>query len=344
MLVGITVRGSSMWTIKLVNKREKILAAEQDVYQFAKSFDFSADPRNPKWTIPDNWKDAGISNSIRRATFEIQDQDEQSSATQVLVSEFGMNLQQSSLPDSIVANINRWRKEMNAEEIINYTLDEKGNPIERSAATLVVPFMKKIEVAGQTMYFDKIEGTHQKKSGSGAPFMDAMMGRGGHSDMAKAFSKPGNSGSPNDSSSNLPFEFTKPDDWKQIPGSQVSPLKFSVGDDEPPTSIAVSQFPASADSVNWQSTVSMWQGQLKLEKTEGEELTKITQQVPAGDLTGNMVYLVGQNEKKDTALLGVMIESGDKWFVKLQGSAKSVEAQKENFEAFVKSIQFKSDK
>lgn len=364
MLVGITVRGDSIWSIKLVNDREKILAAEDTVYQFAQSMDFSTDPANPSWTVPDNWKDLEIQNAFRKATFEIDDAKAATDRTQVVISEIRMGQRDSSVRDTIVANINRWRKEMNAEEVINYTVNSEGRAIEKSAASLVVPFMKKVDVSGQPMYFDKIPGVFQKKSRP-APFMQGMDGSGlstGLTDPAKSSPPPpagenqpaengtaGTStpGEPEAAITDLPFEFEKPDDWQLVGSNSVVIARFLVGEGAEQAEVKVSRFAGSIESVNWSSTVTMWQQQFQVPVTPAEELPSVTDSLPVGEVTAQVIELSGQQDKSGTALLGAMIvdstsEEKDKWFVKLQGPESTVKAQKSQFESFVKSIRFQA--
>ena len=346
MLVGVTLREGTLWSIKLVNSRERVLAIEDSVYEFAKSFEFQSDPQeDPKWMVPANWVKLDLTMPFRKATFEIQDADEKSDRTQVIVSEIRMG-QTMNAEDSIVANINRWRKEMNAEEIINYTVNEKGTPVERSAASLVIPFMKKIMIDGRPMYFDKIEGVYQKRSGP-ARQMPGMMGKGHSGGFGKTSGSPAKSGT---SEPDKPFEYEKPEAWKQIAGGSISILKFNAGEGDDKVQISVSKFPAQADSVNWQSTVAMWQGQLKVERTEEKELDKVTQKIPVGEFDGKLIKIAGQKEQDGVALVGVMLESTSsekiadkdkaKWFIKMQGPQKTVDSERANFEAFVKSIRF----
>ena len=94
----------------------------------------------------------------------------------------------------------------------------------------------------------------------------------------------------------------------------------------------------------------MWQGQLKVERTEEKELDKVTQKIPVGEFDGKLIKIAGQKEQDGVALVGVMLESTSsekiadkdkaKWFIKMQGPQKTVDSERANFEAFVKSIRF----
>lgn len=346
-MVGATIHGEKLWSIKLVNTRQKILNAEESVYEFAKSLDFSTDPDNPSWTVPETWKKLDLNMPFRKATFEIQDDSDETKRTQVILSEIRMGQQNNSASDFIVANINRWRKEMNAEEIINYTINEDGKAVERSARTLVLPFMKEIKVDGRPMYFDQIEGVYQKKNGGG-PMMAGMPGMSA-ADMEQ-FTK--NKKATTDQpppKEDLPIQFEKPESWKDQPGGSVSIVRFSAGEGDAAAQISVSRFPQQAESVNWQSTVAMWQGQLKVDQSTEPELAKITTTIPVGDLEAKQISITGQKEQAGTALIGIMLENSDpgapgKWFVKMQGPQATIDAERSNFDSFVKSIRFSTDK
>ena len=128
----------------------------------------------------------------------------------------------------------------------------------------------------------------------------------------------------------------------RLDSGSVSVLKFSVGKGESPAQVSVSKF--SAPAVNWESTVTMWQGQFKVAKTTGEELKNITEDISSDSIRGNLVRITGKEDKKGQSLLGVMIEHATgKWFFKLQGPDSTIDAERKNFESFVKSIQFRSN-
>ncbi|MEC9093976.1 MAG: hypothetical protein VX438_14805 [Planctomycetota bacterium] len=338
MMVGITVRGETTWTIKLVNERQKVMDAETDVYDFASSFDFSKDPSDPQWAIPSTWKKLELQRQFRHATFEIQDDQDESKRSQVIVSKLSMGKRPTSSEESIVENINRWRKQMDVDPVINYSVQTNGKEIQVSSVDLVIPFMKQVQVDGQVMYFEKIEGT-KPKAPSAAPFMSQMSELGMHGDLAKIMSS---SKPDNQPEVNLPFDYTVPETWTQAKPSSISVLKFNVGTEDPPTQVSVSTF--SAPAVNWESTVTMWQGQLKVPKTQGEDLSKITQRISNDQVEGKFILISGDKEKKGTSLLGAMIENNGKWFFKMQGSTETVNKEQANFEAFVKSIKFRSNK
>ncbi|MEE2641407.1 MAG: hypothetical protein VX768_12325 [Planctomycetota bacterium] len=338
MMVGISLRGNTTWTIKLVNAREKILAAEDDVYTFASSFNFSADPSNPEWKLPESWKKLDVVKPFRKATFEINDSPDPEQRTQVIVSELAMGQQSGSRDQTIAENINRWRKQMRIDPVLNYSVKKSGEQVEFSAGDLIVPYMKKVKVGGQTMYFEKIEGTRPKVAAS-APFMNGMPNMGMHGDIAKMMAA---KKEPQSSPPPVPFDYDVPAGWQPADSGSVSILKFSVGKGESPAQVSVSKF--SAPAVNWESTVTMWQGQFKVAKTTGEELQKITEDISSDSIRGNLIRITGKDDKKGQSLLGVMIEHATgKWFFKLQGPDSTIDAERKNFESFVKSIQFRSD-
>lgn len=336
MLVGITLRDNVMWTIKLVDDRQKVLAVREPVLEFAKSFDFESNSQPPKWTVPQDWKQLDETNQFRVATFQIPvPGDDQ--PVELIVSKLVLPNQNQAFGDMIVDNINRWRMEMKLDRIVNLTINRQGEIEPLSAASQVVPFMEKIDVDGQPMYIDQIEGFHEKKP---PPMMSSSRLEASHGDIARVMSKSDSTQKNNDpESSPIPFKYVKPETWTPVPGNSVSPLKFKIGSGPDEAIVSVSVFPESADGVTWASTVAMWEGQLKRPKSDEKELQKMTRELSAGDLQVEWISLDGAGDQKQ-ALLGAMFEKNGKWFVKMLGHPKTVQTEQKNFESFIRSIQF----
>lgn len=347
MLVGISVRGQSAWTIKLVGKRADVLKLEEPVIQFAQSFDFSEDPENPDWQVPSGWTKLDIKRLGRKATFSIPTS-KVDATLELVVSQLGIPrdslLNQASTDEYIADNINRWRKQMGLQPVIHYTVNNNNREVGLRVADLMLPLMKQVDVDGRVMYFEKIEG--QKPESAGPPMMAGMSGKMPgmnmpHGSGSGAQTQSGKKSAEPPSIPDLPFDFTAPESWRLLEPNSVAILRYGAGPESNQGVISVSKFPASA--VTWNQTVAMWQGQLKLKKSNDDEVAKMTESIDIESGQAKLAKLIGGEASQGQSITGVMLKAGDDhWFVKLQGKSEIVEQEMMNFESFVKSIKFRS--
>lgn len=358
MLAGILINENEAWTIKATGNRNAVVAAEDEIHDFAKTFDFSAGPNQAEWDAPESWKDTGESSSIRKATYEINSNSEEEKVT-LFVSFFASG--RGGDPQEFIAeNVNRWRGQMGVAKVLHYTI-RNDREIPLPSAELIVPFMTKIPVGSNVMYFQRIEGI---KLPSGAPPFAGQMGNAmgmgpahpsiptkpdsekktADSETKRSDSeKKSESSGQTKSSSKLPFEYSVPEGWKETSPGTFARLKFSYADEDPESIVSISFFPPN-NSVNWESTVSMWQGQLSTAKTSADELAKMTKSVPSDGFEVQQIELTGLEKKAGQSLVGAMISRPNgKWFFKLTGKTEGVKDQQSNFDSFIKSIKFDAE-
>jgi hypothetical protein len=85
-----------------------------------------------------------------------------------------------------------------------------------------------------------------------------------------------------------------------------------------------------------------WQGQIGLPPSTQAELPKLLRRIEVAGHPVELVDLVGpENASPRQRILGAIVSHADRdWFFKLMGPADVVEAQKANFDAFVRSLHF----
>ncbi len=344
MLAGILLNENVAWAIKATGKREAVSAAEDEIHDFAQTFDFSGGPTAAKWDAPESWRDTGESSSIRKATYEINPDSEDEKVT-LFVSFFASGRGSDPL-EFVAENVNRCRDQMGVAKVMHYTI-RNDREISLPSAELIVPYMTKIPVGSNVMYFQRIEGVRLP---SGAPpfagKMGAAMGMGGTPPNAPTKSDSGKEstgGKQSSTANKLPFDFSIPDGWTESPAGTFAKLKFKLSKDDPEAEVSISFFPPN-NSVNWESTVPMWQGQLNTPKTTEEELAKMTKSIPAEIFEVKKIELTGLEKKAGQSLIGAMISrSNGKWFFKLTGKTETVNDQQSNFDSFVNSIKFDAE-
>jgi len=147
--------------------------------------------------------------------------------------------------------------------------------------------------------------------------------------------------SPHPQSDDSVIQFETPDGWK--PGELVisrggitirHQAAFVVSDGQRRIEITVDRMPAMGSFLQ---NVNRWRGQIGLEPIEREELDEVRQSIEIGGSAADYVELVGQSE----SILGVIaIRENEAWYLKLKGDNELANREKENFQAFVKSIKF----
>jgi hypothetical protein len=130
------------------------------------------------------------------------------------------------------------------------------------------------------------------------------------------------------------IKFTLPKGWKQTPPGQFQISRFVVGDEKDPVEISISS--AGGDLG---ANINRWRGQVGLEPISEQELASaLTPTQVFGEKAGQ-IEIVGPPGEKQQAIIGVIAPSGrTNWFIKLKGPVKPALEQKQNFEAFVKSL------
>ena len=83
--------------------------------------------------------------------------------------------------------------------------------------------------------------------------------------------------------------------------------------------------------------VNRWRRQAGLEQLSGAELKNTIDPMKIGGVAGHFVNLRGASK---TITGAIAIRGGTGWFFKLQGNPKLAAEEKENFELWLKSIQF----
>jgi hypothetical protein len=172
--------------------------------------------------------------------------------------------------------------------------------------------------------------TAAAQEGSDLPTGHPSIGQSGNAGGQTASVRPQGSGP----------QWTVPAAWKQIPASGMRYAAFTITEDTPPVTLTVIPLPASPVAAN----VNRWEGELGLPPTKAEEVDKVVTHIDsAGGAHVDMVDLIGpeSTDKPRQRMLAAMVENqGKMWFFKAVGPSENVGAQRENFEAFLKSVKF----
>jgi len=132
-----------------------------------------------------------------------------------------------------------------------------------------------------------------------------------------------------------------PANWKEIPGGQFLVAKFMVpaGDSQAAVNVSSSAGNGGGLAMN----INRWRGQLGLNQLSDDEVTHLAKSVDITSGKASLVDMTGTDPRsgQKTRLLGAIVPQGQQtWFYKLMGPEQAVEANKEAFLAFVKTVKY----
>jgi hypothetical protein len=136
------------------------------------------------------------------------------------------------------------------------------------------------------------------------------------------------------------IQWTAPPGWTQLPGSGMRIASFQVSAQRPDVQLTV--IPLAPEGGQVLPNINRWEQQIGLPPTKEADLSKIVTRVDAAGVPADTVDLIGPaTANPRLELLGAIVNHGERvWFFKLAGPADVVGGQKQNFDAFVKSIRF----
>lgn len=138
------------------------------------------------------------------------------------------------------------------------------------------------------------------------------------------------------------FTFETPETWET--GQRVVSrggitiayeAAFTVTDGDKRLDISVSRMPTGGSSL---MNVNRWRTQVGLGPIEADQFDRSVEAIEIGGSAAKYVELVGSEE----SILGAIAVRGrESWYFKLKGANELANREKENFQAFLKSIRFK---
>jgi hypothetical protein len=133
-------------------------------------------------------------------------------------------------------------------------------------------------------------------------------------------------------------KWTKPDTWTEIPAKTFGIAAFSVGE-MAPQQVEITLSSAGGD---WTGNVNRWRGQVGLPPLGPDEIAKDAQQIEVLGVKGNYIQLTGTSDKYGpTTVFGIAATTGGtQYFIKLTGNPELAQREKDNFEAFARSLKF----
>lgn len=307
LLGAIVAQPSQSWFFKVTGPSELVKAARPEFEEFLGSLRF--EEGEPAWKLPAGWKQQAGS-GMRFATLEIEAEEPLELSVIALPTPPG-----SDKAGYLLANINRWRGQLQQGQLTADQLESETTELEISGSTPLIATV--VEFEGQ------LGGGPPMAAGGGGPFMGGAAGP-----------------SPRRGSSRPKLHFSKPAEWSEAErtisrgGLRIErAAAFSVEDGEKRAEVSVTSLGAAAG--DRLSNINRWRRQIGLAPVAADEL-ELTELEFAG-AKGDYVELIGAEQ----AILGVIaVHEGAAWFTKLQGPHDLALRERERFQEFVRSIHF----
>jgi hypothetical protein len=310
----------------------------------------------PGWTAPAGWKELPGDGQMRAATFVVSENPKAELTVIPLGPEAG----------DLLPNVNRWEGQLKlpptaADKLASMTKEIDVNGLKATIVDLTGPesaagsegrrqrLLAAIVPSGGRIWYFKLMGPNEVVSAQKGNFDQFVhsLKPGAAQPMptgpaeAAAQAQPDTSAGQNTATASGKItHWTAPPGWTEVPASSGPRLlAFSIaGDGEKKAEMVITKFPADA-MADTLSNINRWRGQIGLEPVTDAKNTAM-QDASIGR-NGQGVLLEFSNPDNAKRMLVVIGSMGnDAWFYKLSGSADVVEAQREPFVAFLKSLEF----
>ncbi|HAY78205.1 MAG TPA: hypothetical protein DCY79_00200 [Planctomycetaceae bacterium] len=298
MLGAIVPRGARTWFFKLAGPKDAVGAQRESLLRFLGSVRFgSASPDIPTWVLPTGWRQVPGSSGMRFATIQIVGEGGPLELSVIPLPTTG-----GSPVEAILANVNRWRGQLQLGKINAQQLEDETEQIEvaGSAATL-------IDYVGQL-----------DTSSMRPPFAG---GRPGIPQRPR----------PPRPAPTEPITYDVPAGWQKGQASSLGHDAYVVSGSDGAAKITVTRLGPSPILDN----VNRWRGQVGLANLTPAELEDQVEEIVANGKPVQFTQSVGERE---TILGGILLDSGTAWFFKLRGPNGVSAEQTDNFRAFLQSI------
>jgi len=347
MLTAILPIENQAYFFKVVGPVATVDAHEKELNAFFEKIAVGPD-KKPKWQLPEGWKEAPGSD-MRFATITVP---ADGKPLEISITA----LPWSGTPDDMLRNVNRWRNQLQLRPIAAQQIDEYIHELKAGDHTLTVVDLKgHFASSGMSPPFaggaTPPSGPVAKNSSPGLPSGSLPPGHP-PIDSASSSNPAEPAEAPSTANTGTTTKFTAPTDWKPLPAGGLRKAAFAIGDEQRGALVTLISFPASegpmiADPLQ---NVNRWRREVGLAEVKQDELSKATASIK---IDGNVATLVraipdatqSSESHSNRATIAAMVESGGQlWFVKLTGDRSVVTAQESEFNKFLESMHFASDR
>lgn len=289
------------------------------------------------YATPKGWVSGNVG-GMRKAAFVVQDGDRKVEVTAIdLAAQSG----------TLLANVNRWRGQIQLPEITQSELDKAASRIqvadvEGNYVELLGPEGTKsrqailgvVAMRGEQVWFFKLWGDAELALREKTRFQEFVK--------SISFVAPKSGGSPSvlvkDGSGSQPPEYDAPEGWTPSDAGGAGRAAFHVADGDRKVEVTVVELPGSVEKLL--PNVNRWRQQIHLDQTTQVEMEKTLKPIQVAGLAGKYIELVGpEGTKPRLAMLVVLVShDGKSWLFRMTGDADLALREKDRFQGFAKSF------
>ncbi len=363
MLAAIVPHGDKAWFFKLSGLAEAVGKHSETFQTLIQSVSFPESAGGkPQWKLPDGWQQKSGS-EMRYATLVVP-----SEAAVVEGAKAGgaaaipLEVSVTSLPwssqgqsEQLLANVNRWRGQMQLKPLTAEELPQETKTIDLAAgdsagggkATLIdltghmtggmtPPFASSTNARGS------LPAGHPLMTGSlppGHPPMTDTLSAG-HPPMADSATGTSGGGGSSQSAADLPFSFTAPKNWHAAATPMFAVAAFSLNKNSPSPEVTITPLPQTPGGIA--ANITRWRGQLHLPDASADELAAADKPYKVDGETAHLIKLVGpEGSNPQREILTVVVSHEDvNWIFALKAETAIADNEQANFEKFVESVKF----
>lgn len=320
MLAAIVPVAGSGWFFKIQGEDKLVAAQEENFVALLRSLRIEQD--KPVWRTPKDWHELP-GEQMRAATFQIGE-----GASELECSVIPLPASDPTTTDYLLSNINRWRGQVGLEPLSEKEFeDDRGDGEAGEIRTLTLD--GDVTVTWVNINGKPVKPRTELSPGAAKPPREPGAAAPGGPGGAPRGPKPEAAGS-------VPgLTFQVPDGWKKAAPRTMVLVGWDVKRNGESLQIYISKLGAAGSDLV--DNVNRWRRQAGLNQLPEGELKSSIDPMQIGDVEGHFVNLRGATK---TITGAIAIRNGAGWFFKLQGDPKLAAEEKQNFEMWLKSIQF----
>ena len=313
-LAALVPHDGQAWFFKVTGPDSRVGSHTEAFEQFLASIKF--EDGQPTWTVPEGWIEAGSDSSqLRFATFKLGPRENAPELTVIPLPT------QEAVDDAyVLANINRWRNQLNLQALTPGELATNTVTREIGGEQGTV-----VNMVGRST-FDKIAarpfaggmGRPRAAQQPAGPAMgEAEQGRGAPAKLA----------------------YDTPEGWQPGQLNQFRKAAFDIVDGDRKALVTVIDLgPEASDAM---SNINRWRGEVGLEPATPQEVEQHLQRIDIGEHPAVFIEMVGPQSPEQKTILGaITLVEGRPWFFKLLGDSTLAAEQKDTFLQFLKTVRF----
>ncbi|MCH2118386.1 MAG: hypothetical protein MK161_11880 [Pirellulales bacterium] len=311
MLAAIVPAGEKAWFFKVTGPLKPINSVAPEIDKFLEGIEVASDGEQPDWTLPAGWEEQPGS-GMRAATISIP-------TTDVPLELSVLSLPWTGSPqDGVLANVNRWRRQMGLSAIGPQEMSECTSELQLGDVVAT-----RVDLRGW-----------RKEASMKAPFSAGAKARSLPPSKVPSTPSAGRvSGAP---------EMEPPEEWQPGRLNSFRKAAFVVKGPGQQAEITVMDFPASGGSAMSDplTNLNRWRDELGMQALAEEDLPGQFEAIELGGTKGNFAALFPENDAGQATLVAMAERDGLIWFFKMKGDRDLVATQQGKFREFLKSVRF----